>query len=133
MDAALRTLVRNRAGNRCEYCGLHQDDEPLHRFHIEHIIPRQHGGSDEPENLALACYHCNVHKGTNQSAIDPKTGEVVRLFNPRQDRREVHFTWLGITAVGLTPTSRATVRLFKMNSLDRLELRAELRQRGKHL
>ena len=103
MDAALRTLVRNRAGNRCEYCGLHQDDEPLYRFHIEHILPRQHGGIDDPNNLALACYHCNVNKGPNLAAIDPETGQMVRLFNPRQDRREEHFTVAGAAIAGPLP------------------------------
>lgn len=55
MDAATRRLVRERAGNRCEYCGLHQDESPLAVLHVEHIRPRKHGGSDETVNLALAC------------------------------------------------------------------------------
>jgi 5-methylcytosine-specific restriction endonuclease McrA len=33
------------------------------RFHIEHVIPRQHGGSDDADNLALACPDCNLRKG----------------------------------------------------------------------
>ena len=60
-----RTKVRERARNACEYCGLHQDDSPLAALHIEHIIPRIHGGSDDLDNLALACLDCNLHKGTN--------------------------------------------------------------------
>jgi len=132
MDAALRTLVRNRAGNRCEYCGLHQDDEPLYRFHIEHILPRQHGGADDPNNLALACYHCNVDKGPNLAAIDPETGQMVRLCNPRQDRRAEHFSIAGAAIAGVTPIGRATVRLFKMNAMNRLELRLELIHRRGH-
>ncbi len=63
MDAKLRQLVRQRAKNSCEYCRMSQDQEPL-RFHIEHIIPIQHKGKDVPENLALACHHCNLHKGS---------------------------------------------------------------------
>jgi len=65
MDAATRRLVRHRAGNRCEYCGLQQDAVPVVTFHIEHIIPNQHGGTDDPSNLAFACFHCNQHKGPN--------------------------------------------------------------------
>ena len=42
MDAALRELVRHRAGSRCEYCHLPEQFSEL-RFHIEHIISRQHG------------------------------------------------------------------------------------------
>jgi 5-methylcytosine-specific restriction endonuclease McrA len=61
MDAGLRELVRQRAGDCCEYCRLPQKVSEL-RFHVEHVIPRQHGGSDEFENLALACPECNLHK-----------------------------------------------------------------------
>jgi hypothetical protein len=34
-------------------------------FHVEHIIPQQHGGITSEENLALSCPHCNMHKGPN--------------------------------------------------------------------
>ena len=54
MDAATRNLVRRRAGDRCEYCGLHQDLSPLAALQIEHVRPRKHGGTDDPDNLALA-------------------------------------------------------------------------------
>jgi hypothetical protein len=27
MDATLRAFVRERAGHRCEYCRLHEDDD----------------------------------------------------------------------------------------------------------
>jgi len=33
------------------------------------------------ENLAFACYHCNLHKGPNLSGIDQESGALVRLFN----------------------------------------------------
>ncbi|MFL5245355.1 MAG: HNH endonuclease [Gemmataceae bacterium] len=41
------------AGQRCEYCLVHQDDFDFFTFHVEHIIPRQHGGNDDSENLCL--------------------------------------------------------------------------------
>jgi 5-methylcytosine-specific restriction endonuclease McrA len=49
----IRAQVRERAQNACEYCHLHQDDSPLATLHIEHIIPRIHGGSDDIDNLPL--------------------------------------------------------------------------------
>jgi 5-methylcytosine-specific restriction endonuclease McrA len=70
MDEATRRLVWQRAGDRCEYCGMHQNHDLFFRFHIEHIVAKQHGGSDESSNLALACHHCNEHKGPNLSGID---------------------------------------------------------------
>jgi hypothetical protein len=54
MDAARRELVRDRAGNRCEYCRVRQEDDALFTFHTEHIVARQHGGLDDDSNLALA-------------------------------------------------------------------------------
>ncbi len=95
MDAKLRQLVRQRAKNRCEYCGLRQEQEPL-PFHIEHRTPRQHGGKDASENLALACHHCNLHKGTNLSGLEPKTKKLTRLFHPRLDDWSDHFTNHGV-------------------------------------
>ncbi len=88
MDAATSQLVRQRAGNRCEYCHLPQDFSDL-RFHVEHIVPRQHRGADNLDNLALACPECNLHKGTNLTGIDPDTNQVTPLFHPRRDKWEI--------------------------------------------
>jgi hypothetical protein len=60
MDQALRSLVRRRAGNVCEYCRLPQSSSRFVRFHIEHIIARQHSGRSEESNLALACGYCKM-------------------------------------------------------------------------
>lgn len=124
---ALRDAVRARAGGRCEYCGLLQRELPLVTFHVEHVIPKQHGGGDEPENLALACHHCNLHKGPNLTGIDPGTGEIVALFHPRKQQWVEHFSLEEITVIGLTPAGRTTVRVLQMNAPARLELRRELR------
>ena len=83
MEASLRTLVRKRAGERCEYCRLPQEAESYLRFHVEHVVPRQHGGKSDAGNLALACHHCNLHKGPNLSGIDSNEGATLPLFNPR--------------------------------------------------
>jgi hypothetical protein len=123
MDAATRKLVCDRAADRCEYCLLPQSALPIARFHLEHIIARQHGGSDAPENLALACHHCNLHKGPNLAGVDPQTGTVERLFDPRQNSWETHFERRGVLILGLTPSGRATVAVLDMNSEPQLDLR----------
>ena len=84
MDDSLRQFVRHRAAGRCEYCHLPQTchDE---RFSIDHVIPRKHNGSESPDNLALSCLRCNLHKGPNLSGIDPADDRIVTLFNPRSD------------------------------------------------
>ena len=109
MDERLRQTVRERAGYRCEYCCLPQDAEPFFAYHVEHIVARQHGGGDDSGNLALACYHCNAHKGPNLSGLDPESGALVRLFHPRQDQWDEHFERNGVLFVGRTAVGRATV------------------------
>jgi len=34
MEPAIRNEVRQRAGNRCEYCRLRQEDEEENPFHL---------------------------------------------------------------------------------------------------
>ena len=129
---SLEAKVRRRAVNRCEYCHLPQ--AAFRRpFHIEHIIARQHGGSTSMENLALACWVCNLKKGTNLSAIDPETNQMVRLFDPRKDIWEEHFSIHssgsmrdGLEIRGLTTQGRATVRLLGMNDDMRQAVRFQL-------
>lgn len=121
IDAALRRLVRLRAGNRCEYCGFHQDELPLVTFHIEHVVARQHKGTDDESNLCLACHWCNFHKGPNLAThVD---GRLVPLFNPRTQRWAEHFAAKGDLIIGLIPFGRGTIALFNMNDDDRRELR----------
>jgi 5-methylcytosine-specific restriction endonuclease McrA len=127
MDAATREFVRLRAGNQCEYCRLPQYAVAHSKFHIEHIVARQHHGSDDRENLALACERCNFYKGTNLSAIDPATGDIVPIFNPRKDPWEQHFILASGRIHGISAMGRATVRLLNMNSPARVELRSKLK------
>src|SRR5437763_8834602 len=122
MDAATRELVRLRAAGRCEYCRLHQENSEL-AHHVEHIVARQHGGSDDPDNLALACDRCNLHKGPNLTGIDPLTDELVLLFHPRRAQWAEHFRFQGVRIEAITATGRATIQLLAMNNARRIELR----------
>jgi hypothetical protein len=123
MDRALRNLVRSRADGRCEYCSIAETADPFYTFHVEHIIARQHGGETVAENLALACHHCNWHKGPNLAGIDPQTATLVALFHPRRDQWADHFEEVDGHVVGRTPTGRATVQVLQMNLNERVELR----------
>lgn len=129
MDAAIRRLVRQRAHERCEYCRLPQDAVDL-RFHIEHIVAKQHGGTDDTDNLCLACDRCNLHKGPNLSSIDPDSGQIVELFHPRRDDWNAHFESMGGRIIGITPTGRATAQLMQMNATRRRQLRERLIAEG---
>lgn len=130
MDAAVRQFVRERAGFRCEYCKLSQVEGATIRFHIEHVRPRQHGGDESIQNLALACSNCNWNKGPNLSAIDPRSNVVTRIYHPRIDLWSEHFALDGLEVVGLTDVGRATVRLLRMNTPESIDIREELRIRG---
>ena len=126
MRLSVKAHVLERSDNRCEYCQLHQNDSPLAVLHIEHIIPKQHGGSDELDNLATACIDCNLHKGPNLTGIDPETGEITPLFHPRNHQWDDHFQWAGGYLVGKTAIGRTTIRVLNMNSDDQLLLRSSL-------
>lgn len=115
MDRTTRERVRARAAGRCEYCGLLQLQSASVRFHVEHIRAIQHGGDNSLDNLCLACPFCNSSKGTNQSAFDPLTGELVRLFHPRLNNWQHHFREESGWIIGLTAEGRATVALLQMN------------------
>jgi hypothetical protein len=128
--------VRRRASDRCEYCHLPQS--AFRRpFHIEHIVARQHAGSSGPDNLALACWNCNLKKGPNLSGIDPLTGLMVALFNPRKDKWDDHFSPMigalipsGVVICALTPVGRATVQVLGLNDEMRQMIRYELWTEG---
>lgn len=129
MDAATRADVRRRAGDRCEYCRIGQEHD-ISTFHVEHIVAKQHGGTDDPSNLALACIHCNLHKGPNVAGIDPDSGQVAPLFHPRRDAWARHFTLHGPLIVGHTSVGRTTAYVLAMNAPDQVDVRASLLGQG---
>lgn len=130
MTDDLRRRIRRRARNRCEYCRLPQAAmRPRHQ--IEHIIAIQHGGDDDPSNLALACMHCNLRKGPNIAGRDPLTSELTRLFHPRQDRWRDHFAWSGATLVGPAPIGRTTIQVLAINAPLVVETREALIAEGR--
>jgi hypothetical protein len=93
-------------------------------------MPKKHGGDDDPSNLALACHHCNFHKGPNLTGIDPESGNITPLYHPRNEKWDVHFELRDETIFGLTPVGRATIQVLNMNAAERVQLRAELKASG---
>jgi hypothetical protein len=81
------------------------------RLEIEHITPLAKGGSDNEENLWLACPICNGHKSDKTQGLDPATNAIFPLFNPRRQYWFDHFRWSedGLRIIGLTSIGRATV------------------------
>jgi hypothetical protein len=115
--------VAARAGHRCEYC---KAPEVLFniRFEVEHIIPPGEGGSDDLENLALACRSCNLFKRDCIQHLDPVSSEIAALFHPRTDSWNEHFRISAEGAIeGLTATGRATVSLLAINGPSQIAAR----------
>jgi HNH endonuclease len=129
MDELLRNQVCERAGDRCEYCRLPQHFSTL-PFQIDHIIALKHHGPTVLDNLALACYYCNSHKGPNIAGFDADLRAVTRLFHPRMDGWKDHFRWDGVGLLGTSAVGRVTVDVLNINLPGRLEHRRLLSQIG---
>jgi 5-methylcytosine-specific restriction endonuclease McrA len=123
--APLRSLVRERARERCEYC-LFPDTAGFYPHEIDHVIAEKHGGRTIEDNLCLSCWVCNRHKGSDLTSIDPQTEAITPLFHPRRDRWEDHFRLAGGVIEGTTPQGRTTARMLHFNDPDQVELRAAL-------
>lgn len=116
LSTYLDQRVRHAAKQRCGYC-LSPQHLVMACLEVEHIIPLAKGGTDDETKLWLACPICNGHKADKISALDPETGVIVLLFNPRTQRWTDHFCWSndGLQVIGLTPTGRATVLAFQLS------------------
>jgi hypothetical protein len=116
IPAAIRERVRAAAKNRCGYC-LAPQKLVLARLQIEHIRPLAHGGTDDEQNLWLACPICNAHKADKINGVDPTTGKAVPLFNPRLMTWHEHFEWSadGLQIIGKTTIGRATVVALRLS------------------
>jgi len=119
-----------RANHRCEYCRAPEIAFNF-PFEVEHITPPGAGGSDDSENLALACRSCNIYKANLLTSIDPTTGKLARLFNPRVDQWSEHFAVDDADRViGQTSIGYATVELLRMNSQPQCDARRWWRALG---
>jgi hypothetical protein len=112
----LRQRIVGQARNRCGYC-LGEQRYTFAPLEIDHLLPTAKGGTDDEENLWLACPLCNAYKGTQTHGIDPLSQRKVRLFNPRKQNWKRHFKLINrIEIVGKTAIGRATVIALQMNN-----------------
>ena len=123
--AAIRRRIQERAGGRCEYCLLAEEDAYF-SHETDHIIAEKHGGETNLDNLAWSCFDCNRFKGSDISSLDPITNELTRLFNPRTDDWRGNFRTSHGIIEALTTTGRVTEKLLKLNLPARVEIRFEL-------
>jgi hypothetical protein len=132
VPAELRRRVRQRAGDRCEYCRIAQAGQEA-TFHVDHVLPRREDGPTTFDNLALACVSCSLRKGARVRAMDPASRGLADLFHPRRDRWGEHFLIaLGMMLHGRTKIGRATVDALQMNRPLAVAIRREEAERGRY-
>lgn len=68
ISTRMRFEILRRDGFRCRYCGTKAEEVELH---VDHVVPRSLGGTDDADNLAASCQPCNAGKGS--IALDSET------------------------------------------------------------
>lgn len=129
MAKSLRQEVIDRAGERCEYCGIPQACTSL-PHELDHIRSLKLHGKTSSQNLCLACAQCNAHKGPLAAGYEAGSENLVRLFNPRDDEWDSHFEWSGATLSGKTDVGRVTIDVLNINDSRRVAHRQMLMELG---
>ena len=117
----------------CEYCKS-PEAYATHRFSVDHIVPCSKGGSSGIENLAYACQGCNSFKYNKIEGLDPLTGKMFPLFNPRTQEWKSHFAWNEdyTRMIGRTRYGVVTILALRLNRPNLINLRKLLVGTGKH-
>lgn len=129
----VKAIIRAQVQNRCGYCRSLQM-YVLGILEIDHIIPKAVGGTDNEENLWLACSLCNNYKGIQTDALDPVTQTRVALFNPRTQQWSEHFAWSeeDTEIKGVTDCGRGTVTALQLNNHIAVTVRRQWVSAGWH-
>lgn len=77
-----------RDGKECQYCG--KTIRTLASAHIDHIVPLAQGGSNDEDNLVLACVACNRKKGA-------RTPRQAKMRSPGKTSR----SWVSLGAIAI--------------------------------
>jgi len=87
----LRTRLAEAQNWKCCFCGCSMTELrcKTNSCTVEHVTPKEFGGTDDPENLVASCYTCNHNRGTKdaytfksrriQHLTDEKSNAQVRL------------------------------------------------------
>jgi 5-methylcytosine-specific restriction endonuclease McrA len=76
---------------KCIHCqtkvSVPLDPDEIAHATLEHIVPKNHGGGDDPENLAVACKRCNQGKGRRLDARARTDATLQKVIETLQLRR----------------------------------------------
>ena len=69
MRAWLRTCVAEAQNWKCCYCGCETEPTTKNKNSatLEHVLPKSLGGTDDWDNLAMACMKCNTKRGNTDA------------------------------------------------------------------
>ena len=70
-----RQYLFEKFNGRCCYC---DEQMQIDWFHIEHLVPKCKGGSNEERNLLIACPTCNLIKKTQEFETYEDAREYIR-------------------------------------------------------
>jgi 5-methylcytosine-specific restriction endonuclease McrA len=84
-----REAIQQRHRRRCTFCLVYLANVPRRRRHIDHLIPREQGGSNHESNLVLACADCNGRKGKTPYDVYAAPAVVARIEQERHEPLDI--------------------------------------------
>lgn len=72
-----------RDGFRCFYCGKASYEDGV-RLVIDHLIPKESGGTTTAGNLVTSCHTCNATKGKKSVTLLERMQSVISKRNARR-------------------------------------------------
>lgn len=100
-----RFEVLRRDGHACQYCG---QAAPNVTLHVDHVIPKALGGSDNPDNLVAACRDCNAGKASTRPDED-----WVAQVSEKSERHREQLAYEGLRYVAASTRVRANYELYE--------------------
>ena len=115
MAHAQHSLIRDRFGAHCGYCGV-TEEEVGGELSVDHFVPTSAGGGEGEENLVYACIRCNLYKGDFYPTQADRTQRHI-VLHPLRDSFEMHCRLNHSTGLleALTETGRFHILLLHLN------------------
>lgn len=132
-DTLSKHLITEQS-KRCAYCGSRLAEKKNHR---DHIAPKESHPAFTfiPENLVLACYHCNTGCKGRADTVTVKAEKysdcAFSIVHPYFDEPSGHFQFVGATneiliqLVNNSPKGKATIEMFGLDSPEKTKERAK--------
>ncbi len=85
MTTTVRSAILYKARGRCQMCGATIERDHI-VLQIDHKIPREWGGDDDPENLWAICEQCNHGKKNYFSSFDAEEMKRILILSSVHER-----------------------------------------------